>query len=137
MVRRGPSGLARRNNAGFSLIELMLTMVFVMLGAQMIQGTMLRAADVYGRYTNTLKVILWSQEKVERAREALLRDELESKSGILETLNKEFEWRQDVLPMEGPNLYRIDLSLAWKEGGKPLTFQKSVYVYQKDLLQSL
>ncbi len=120
--------------AGFSLIELMLTMVFVMLGAQMIQGTMLRAADVYGRYTNTLKVILWSQEQTERAREALLRDELESKSGTLEAPNKEFEWRQDAVPMEGPNLYRIDLLMSWAEGGKPLTFQKSVYVYQKDLL---
>ncbi len=130
MVRRDH----RNAEAGFSLIELMLTMIFVMLGAQMIQGTMLRAADVYGRYTDTLKVILWSQEQVEMAREALLSDELESKSGVLEAPNKEFEWRQDVVPMEGPNLYKVDLSLSWTESGKPLTFQKSVYVYQKDLL---
>ena len=129
---------ARPNTeAGFSLIELMLTMVFVMLGAQMIQGTMLRAADVYGRYTNTLKVILWSQEQTERAREALLRDELESKTGILEALNKEFEWRQDVTPMDGPDLYKVDLSLSWAESGKPVNFQKSLYVYQKDRLQGL
>jgi len=114
----------------------MLTMVFVMLGAQMIQGTMLRAADVYGRYMDTLKVILWSQEQVESAREALLRDELGPKSGILEAPNKQFEWRQDVTPMEGPKLYKIDLSMSWAESGKPLTFQKSLYVYQKDLPQS-
>ena len=124
-------------NSGFSLIELMLTMVFVMLGAQMIQGTMLQAANVYGRYTNTLKVILWSQEQTERAREALLRDELESKSGILEAPNKEFEWRQDVTPMEGPSLYKIDFSISWAESGKPFTFQKSLYAYQKDLSQGL
>ena len=125
-----------KKEAGFSLIELMLTMVFVMLGAQMIQGTMLRAADVYGRYTDTLKVSLWSQEQVDRAREALLRDELESKSGTLEAKNKDFQWRQDVVPMDGHNLYKLDLSMSWTESGKPLTFQKSVYIYQKDLLPS-
>jgi hypothetical protein len=121
-------------NSGFSLIELMLTMVFVMLGAQMIQGTMLRAADVYGRYTDTLKVILWSQEQTERVHESLLKDELESKSGVLEAPNKTFEWRQNVTPMDGPNLYKIDLSLSWAESGKPIHFQKSLYAYKKDLL---
>ncbi len=112
----------------------MLTMVFVALGSLMIRGTMLRAADVYGRYTNTLKTLLWSSEQVERSREALLNGDLESKSGVLETPNKQFEWRQSVTPQDGPNLYRIDLSLDWTESGKPLTFQKSLYVYQKDSL---
>ena len=138
MVRRGPSGLAHHNETGFSLIELMLTMVFVALGSMMIQGTMLRAADVYGRYTNTLKTLLWADEQAQRAREALLMGDFEpSKSGMLEAPNKEFSWTQDMEPLETPNLYRLDLHVTWTESGKPFELQRSQYVYQKDASQGL
>ncbi len=119
---------------GFSLIELMLTMVFVMLGTLMIRGTMLRAADMYGRYTSTLKTLLWADEQVERSREALLRGELEGKSGTLEVPGRQFNWDQDVSGLGTPGLFRLDLLLDWTESGKPVTFQRSLYVYQKDIL---
>ena len=127
-----------RQAAGFSLIELMLTMVFVTLGSMMIQTTMLRAADVHGRYTNTLKTQLWADEQAERARETLMYDELDSfASGVIEAPNKEFSWEQKLEPLATPNLYRLDLNVSWAESGKPFTFQRSQYVYQKDLSQGL
>jgi Tfp pilus assembly protein PilV len=138
MVRRGASRLAHHKaQAGFSLIELLLTVVFVMLGTQMIQANFLRASDVYGRYTNTLKALLWSSERTARAREALLMEEESegSGSGVWQTPNKEFKWQQSTQPLAGRNLHSIQVELAWSESGKPFKFQKEIYVYKKDLSQ--
>ena len=118
------------------MIELLLTVSFVMLGSQMIQGGFLRAADVFGRYSNTLKMILWTEEQSALAREALLRDELESsKGGALVLGGKEFSWQQTSQMLPEPNLYAIKLSASWAESGRPQTLQKEIYAYKRDLSQ--
>ena len=115
----------------------MLTMVFVVLGSMMIQGTMLRAADVYGRYTNTLKIMLWADEQAQLARQAMLMGEPDlSKSGTLETPNKQFVWDQSLDSLPTPNLYQLSLNISWTESGKLFTFQRSQYVYHKDPSQA-
>ena len=112
-------------------------MVFVALGSMMIQGTMLRAADVYGRYTNTLKVMVWADEQAQLARQSMLMDETElSKSGTLEAPNKQFSWKQRMDGLGSPNLYQLSLNVSWTESGKEFTFERSQYVYQKDPTQA-
>ena len=126
-----------RRKAGFSLIELMLTMVFVALGSMMIQGTMLRAADIYGRYTNTLKVMVWADEQAQLARQSMLMDESESsKNGTLEAPNKQFSWNQRLEGLGSPNLYQLSLNVSWTESGKPFTFERSQYIYHEDPSQA-
>lgn len=120
------------------MVELLLTLVFVMLGVQMIQGSFLRAADVFGRYSNTLKVMTWADESLAHAREALLKNEFAgSEDGVLHVPNKDFTWQQSIMLLDGSNLYSIALKVSWTEGGKPLDFEKQIYVYKKDLSQGL
>ena len=137
MVRRGPLGLAHHNVAGFSLIELLLTVVFVALGSQMVQGGFLRAADLFGRYSNTLKVIVWSSEQEANAREALLMGETQSSRGLLDTSNKELRYEQSVDMADLIDLYSIKQTVLWSEGARNASFEKEFYVYQTDTSQTI
>ncbi len=118
------------------MIELLLTVVFVLMGSQMIQGGFLRAADVFGRYSSTLKMMLWAEEQNARAREALLKDGSEgSTGGTLALDGREYSWEQTAQMLPERNLHAIRLSVAWAESGRPQTLQKEIYVYKKDLSQ--
>lgn len=129
---------ATSDQAGYSMIELLLTLVFVALGTQMVQGSFLKAADMFGRYSNTLRTVLWSEAQASLARETLLRDEfVESANGTLNFSNKELAWQREATALETRNLYSIRLSTSWSESGKPQRFEKEFYVYKKDLSQGL
>ena len=140
MVRRAVrlrSPLAHHKSVGgYSMVELLLTVVFVALGTQLIQGSFLRAAEVLGRYSDTLKVMVWADEQTARTREELLDGEPEySQSGTLQYPNKDFAWNQTVQSLSGPNLYGINLSVEWAESGRPQKLLKEIYVYKRDLSQ--
>lgn len=125
------------HQGGFSLIELLLTVVFVTLGSQLIQGGFLRAADLFGRYQSTLRAMVWSLEQEERGREMVLKSEQKGASGSLDTAGKPIQWQSAVQSGEEPNLYSVRLSASWSEGGRPMNFQKELYVYQRDASQTL
>ena len=125
-----------RRTAGYSMVELLLTVVFVTLGTMMIQGGFLKAAEVFGRYGHTLKSMLWTDEGLARIREAVLRDEYENEeSGVLRTQDRDFQWTREVRMLGEPNLFSLRSIVSWTESGKPLTLSKETYVYKKDLLQ--
>lgn len=127
-----------RKESGFSFVELLLTVVFVLLGSQMIQGGFLRAADMFGRYSNTLKTLVWAEGTMNRAREALIRDELETgtESGVYTLSGKDYSWTRQMQSMDGPGLYSLRLSVAWTESGKPFSIHKEIYVHHPDLPQT-
>ena len=124
------------SNAGFSLIELMLTVCFVMLGALLIQGSFMRAADMYGRYTHTLQVLMRADQEVASAREQLLYSDgvAGGQTGVWDLEGKSCEWAEAIDSAGGPGLYSITLQAHWTEGGKPLDFKSESYAYKKDLL---
>ncbi len=120
------------SSKGFSLIELMLTVVFVTLGSQMIQGGFLRAADMFGRYTHTLQAMVWRDGQMAAAREALVRDaeSVGSESGVWARSGREYSWTREVGSMDTPDLYSIHFTVSWVEGGKPLRLEKEIYAYR-------
>jgi hypothetical protein len=125
------------SRGGFSMVELLLTVIFVVLGSQMVQGGFLRAADMFGRYTHTLKTMVWANDQIAVSREALIRDEMSAGSdkGVLTRSGKEYSWTREVGSIEGPNLYAVHFLASWTEGGRPLSFDREIYVYRPDLSQ--
>ena len=118
------------------MIELLLTIVFVMLGSQFIQGSLLSSALMFGRYSNTLTAMLWADEQLSRSREALLRDEPRpDASGTLETPRKAFSWTQQSMLADSRNLHTLQVSISWTENGRPQNYNKEIYVYKKDAIQ--
>jgi hypothetical protein len=131
------STVQRFNNThGFSLVELMLTVVFVTLGSQMIQGGYLRSAEMFGRYIHTIQATVLAEEQIAAAREALIceKKDNESDSGVLARSGREYSWTREVGSADGPNLYSIRFSVSWVEGGKPFKLHREIYVYRPDPL---
>ena len=127
------------SESGFSLIELMLTVSFVLLGCVLIQGAFMRAADMFGRYTHTLGIMAWAGQESAKAREMLLFSKdssTSSQSGVVDLDGKSFEWTRDVQSLSGPNLYSVHVSARWTEGGRPFEFHNEIYGYKKDPSQS-
>ncbi len=126
-------------NSGFSLVELLVTLVFVALGSQMIQGGFLRAADMFGRYSNSIGVMVWLHERTAQIHENLYRNEpiAESAPEISTGLGKEFRCSQSADARPEPNLFSIKHSVEWTEGGKPVKIDREAYVYQPDPSQTL
>ena len=124
------------SNAGFSLIELMLTVCFVMLGSLLIQGSFMRSADMYGRYTHTLQALTRVDQAMAAAKEQLVYSEgaTGNHSGNWQLGEKSCEWSEEVVSEGGPGLYSIRLQAHWTEGGKPLELKSELYAYKKDLV---
>ena len=67
-VKEGGTGGVK----GFSMIEVMIATVVLLLGTVMIHESFLRTADLFGRYLHTLKVRSWMDEQMWSAREAIV-----------------------------------------------------------------
>ncbi len=125
-----------RRISGFSMIELMITVAFVMLGSMLIQGSFLRSADMFGRYSHTLKVMDWMNQQCTKAKENLLYSkdsDSGSESGDIEISGKSFSWVREIQRLGTPNLNSIHYVVRWTESGKPLELQSELYVYKKDI----
>ena len=123
------------DRSGFSMIELMITVVFVAMGALMIQGSFLRSADMFGRYSNSLKIMDWMNEECSKTKESILFFDGalgDSESGTMILSGKSFSWARQVESLSLPSLSSIRYSVRCTESGKPITLQNELYVYTKD-----
>ncbi len=121
------------------MIELMITVSVIMMGAVLLQGSYMRSMDVFGRYTHSLQSMIWMGEKMSMARESILSSDgfSPSESGSLSDGGKSLDWSQTIRPASGTNLYSVQLSMQWNEGGKPMLIESEQYVYKPDPSQAL
>ncbi len=117
------------------MIEVMITTVVLLLGTVMIHESYLRRADLFGRYTHTLKVRSWMNEQLWAAKESLVYSQTPStdpQSGTFVSSGRSYDWSQDIQSLSGQNLYAIRLSVHWNEGNRPLNLIKETYAFKKD-----
>ncbi|GEM_PF-2289262 len=117
-----------KKKAGFTLIEVMLAVVFLALGTLMIQEGFLRSANLYGRYVNTMRASVWMNGRLWGAREAVLAlDEAPSSdNGELILDGVPFHWALDVREVD-KDLYALRLAMEWNEGSRPLSVIREIY----------
>jgi hypothetical protein len=117
-------------------MELMVTVCFVMLGTMVLQGGFVRAANMFGRYENTLRIGQWLNEASAAARgQALYTEEgIAAGSGTANVGSKDFDWKREV---ESPseNLFAIRYTAQWTESGRPFELKRESYAFKKDLPQ--
>jgi len=110
MTSRGPNP-RRREQAGLTLVELMVVLVLVSVGVLAIAAIQTRSADVVaetGRETQALSV---AQSRIESARSAGWAN-AQPDSGVLGA----FDWRADVDSIR-PGLSQGTSTVGWREEG--------------------
>ncbi len=115
------------------MIELMVTVVFVALGSFLIQGSFLRSADMFGRYSHTLRLIDWTNAESEKVREDILYGDGVSEgstSGQGSLDGRPFSWTREVASLDLPGLESILYTVRWNESGRPVELKNEQYAYK-------
>jgi len=116
--------ILRIGNKGFALIEVMVTVSLLSLGATMIYQSNLMSLKTYGRSENLLSLQGWAEEKIWEDEEEILQEEnpeARQAVGLLPRGNKFFHWqlkRNLLWQSEDSKLsfYQIECTVSWREG---------------------
>lgn len=122
-----------RRRAGFTLVEVLMAVAMLALGTLLIQEGFLRSAHLYGRYTNTMRASVWMNERLWRAREAVLFSEEPPSpdGGEFTAEGTSFKWLLGVEPLpKARRLYALKLTVDWREGSRPLSLVREIYAEQ-------
>jgi len=126
----------RIGNRGFTLMEVMTATAILSLGTVFIYEAFFISLDSFNYCSNYLNVASWGDEKVWQAQDNLTRlgpqAQIED-SGVFSNRNKNFSWRlsHDLIDEAG-GLYKIDLTLSWKEGPRNVKLSRAAYAkYEK------
>ncbi len=99
----------------------------------------MRSAEIYGRYTHSLGSMVWMEEQLSKAKEALLTtdDPPPSENGAIQDGGKTIDWAQEIHSTAATNLYSVGMKLSWKEGPKSVQMEGEQYVYKRPASASL
>jgi prepilin-type N-terminal cleavage/methylation domain-containing protein len=114
---------------GFTLVEVMAAAVILGLGTLLLQGGLLRSAQLYGRYSDSLKASLWANDKLWEVRESIVfKDPPDpvSGEGAFTVDGRSFDWSLDVRTI-GDNLYKASLEIRWNEGNAPVQLNREIF----------
>jgi prepilin-type N-terminal cleavage/methylation domain-containing protein len=121
---------------GFTLIEVMVTVVILSLGAVLLYSAFFTSLDSFNYCVNYVKVIPWMDEKVWQAQDFLShfnQSEQLDREGEFKNGNKNFNWRlfyNQVDELQG--LYKIALTVFWRQGQRTITVSRTAYaLYQQ------
>ena len=113
-----PTGNKREKcqESGFSLIEVMLTVVVLTLIVLTIYPSNLLSLGVYGEYMNRLNIQNWAEEKMWETKEKILQSdapEAGENTGELHYRNKTYRWRIEIQETDLKDFYTILLDIDW------------------------
>jgi prepilin-type N-terminal cleavage/methylation domain-containing protein len=124
------TGSSKRRAGGFTMIELMIAAMILGLGTLLLNGGFMKSADLHGRYSNTLKAMLWADQKIWETRETLIYTEepqtLPSQGSFVQD-GKRFGWAVDIRSLSEQDLYSILVTMNWNEGNRPTQFKRESY----------
>lgn len=125
------SKTGNRTSAGFTLIELMITVAVLSMGTVMIQQGFLRSSSVLDRLSSSLKIQSWMDERIWEAKERLFYSEsasLDNQGGDFTDSGRLFHWLLEVQPVsDGKDLYQIHLSVNWTDGNGAAQMARTVF----------
>ena len=121
----------RRSLRGFTLLEVLITVAVLALGATLIYQSFFIAVDSYNYYSTFLKISPWMDEKIWQAQNDLRHlgaASAISTGGELEVNNKNINWSLVYNSLDqADRLYQIDLVLFWPQGSRQAKLSRSAY----------
>ena len=122
---------------GFTLIEIMVTVAILSFGLVAIYQTLFVSMDAYGYYTNYFDTQDWLSEKIYYLQEQLTDSgtlEAGVMSGQIERNHKKIDWHINISVLDADQgLYKVNISLSWREGGKNVGTSRDAYLMSPKL----
>ncbi|MCK5012450.1 MAG: prepilin-type N-terminal cleavage/methylation domain-containing protein [Candidatus Omnitrophica bacterium] len=129
--------LFSRKAKGFTLVELIVTVAILAFGIVTIYEALFISMDTFGFYTNYLDTQDWINEKISQVQNQLTKAQIlepGETSGQIVRGSKTFDWSMTVSPVnEEQGLYKIDLTLSWKQGSKRVRTSRVAYLLPPQL----
>jgi prepilin-type N-terminal cleavage/methylation domain-containing protein len=126
-----------KNTKGFTLIEMIVTVGILAFGMVTIYEALFISMDAFGFYSNYLNTQDWIDQKIsETQNELMLAQVLEDgvTSGQVVRSHKTFHWTMTVNPVnEAQRLYKVDVTLAWKQGSKNVRTSRTAFLLPPQL----
>ena len=124
---------------GFALIEIMVTVSLLSLGATMIYQSNLMSLRTYGRSENRLSLQGLAEEKIWEVQQRILESdapEVGSSSGVFSQgsraypwqLNTELMWQSEDLKS---SFYQIECTVSWQEGRESRSLFRAGHVQKR------
>ena len=115
----------------------MVTVAILAFGIVTIHEALFISMDTFGFYTNYLDTQDWINEKISEVRDELTTAqilELGETSGRIVRDRKTYDWSVVINPVnENQGLYKIDVTLSWKQGSKRVTTSRTAYLLPPQL----
>ncbi|MCK5082864.1 MAG: prepilin-type N-terminal cleavage/methylation domain-containing protein [Candidatus Omnitrophica bacterium] len=122
---------------GFTMVELLVTVAILAFGIVTIYEALFVSMDTFGYYTNYLGTQDWINEKIAEVQSRLTQTQIlepGETSGRIVRDHKTFDWSMTISPVnENQGLYKIDLTLSWKQGSKRVRSSRAAYLLPPQL----
>jgi prepilin-type N-terminal cleavage/methylation domain-containing protein len=122
---------AWKTHQGFTLLEVMIAVSVLALGAAIVYQSFFIAIDSFNYYSTLLKIAPWMDEKVWEVQSDFARmgsGAFVSSSGQLEMDNKKISWDLSYHPLDQTeNFYQLDLVAAWPQGKRQVRLTRAAY----------
>ena len=129
--------LFSKESKGFTLVEVMVTVAILAFGIVTIHEALFISMDTFGFYTNYLDTQDWINEKISEVQNRLTKAQIlepGKTSGQVVRGPKTFNWSMIISEVnEDQGLYKIDLTLSWKQGSKRVKTSRVAYLLPPQL----
>jgi prepilin-type N-terminal cleavage/methylation domain-containing protein len=120
---------------GFTLIEIMVTVAILSFGILAIYESFFISLDTYNYYADYLNAQSWIGEKIWELQNQLMQKDAQvtqEDQGTFSIINKNFNWNTRVETIdEESGVYRLNISLFWKEGSKDKYIYRVAYAVRQ------
>ncbi|OGX37013.1 MAG: hypothetical protein A3G91_06230 [Omnitrophica WOR_2 bacterium RIFCSPLOWO2_12_FULL_50_9] len=126
-------------SAGFTLIEVMVSVAILAFGIVVIYEAMLTSLNIFGSYASYLNAQSWIDEQIWEAQDRVNHSRIvttRENKGALRLNNKDSEWTMQIDPLDmEAGLYALNIRLAWQEGERTITLSRGAYAVPARVLR--
>jgi len=126
-----------KKNKGFTLVEVIMTGAILAFGIVSIYEALFVSMDAYAYYTHYFNTNHWISEKIWEVQSNLVSSETlneEQTSGKIMRDHKIYDWLMAVNSLdETQGLYRVSVTLSWREGNKTIKMTRETYLLPPQL----
>lgn len=130
-----PIGKAKKGRAGFTLVEIVVSVAILSFGVVVLFEAFFICLDVFTYSLRSMNVQRWVHEKIWETEDELTRLgmlERGERKGSFTEEGKKFDWTMSV-NLKGETqeayLYTLDLMIYWVQGNRKVRLSQTAYVH--------